>query len=139
MSEWMNYMHMQKDMPANVRGVPVILTATAPDGSAINIGQTTSDGYGYFQFLWTPPSTGNYKIQATFAGSESYWSSTAQTGLSVSAASPSISTSPSANTGTTAPSPSSQTASSLIIYIAAVIAVIVIVAPLTALILRRRK
>jgi hypothetical protein len=103
MTEWMNYMQMQKPMPTNVQGVQVVLTATAPDGSTVDIGQTTSDGYGYFQFSWTPPSTGNYKIQATFAGSQSYWSSTAETGITVTAA---TLTSPSVTSPTTSQAPS---------------------------------
>ena len=101
MSAWMDYLHMQKPMPTNVKGVPVTLTATAPDGSNINIGTTTSDGYGRFFYAWTPPNVGIYKIQATFAGSESYWSSTEETAVNVGSA-PSASIAPSA-TATPAP------------------------------------
>jgi hypothetical protein len=86
MSTWMNYMHMQ--LPANgvapnVNGVPVQVMAMASDGSISNIGTATSDVMGYFQFAWTPSAQGTYKIIAQFAGSNSYWSSSAETGVSV--------------------------------------------------------
>jgi outer membrane protein assembly factor BamB len=166
MTSWMEYLHMQKAQPANVQGVPVLLTATAPDGSTINIGETTSDGYASFAYLWTPPGTGIYKVQATFAGSESYWSSTAETNVGVvaSTTSPSASelpgqTTPSQTTspGTTsttslpsssssasssvtvAPQPSSEAASSMTLYIAIAAAAVIIVIVATAIVLKRRK
>ena len=142
MIDWMNFMHMQNATLYNnhpvPKGVPVALTATAPDGSTISIGETTSDENGYYQFSWTPPNTGNYKIQAAFKGSQSYWGSSITTGLSVAAAaSPSVSVSPSPS-GTAAPPPGNETgAMTLYIALAAVVIIIVIVA--IAVALRRRK
>jgi hypothetical protein len=174
----MNYVHMQTSTPmtvpvgdtwgtpVDVKGVSVMLTATAPDGSTINIGNTTSDKYGYFQLSWTPPNTGDYKIQATFAGSESYWSSTGETGITVAASSaspsvPSTQTSPaqspttSSSAGTSpsqsssaspsvssspsvAPPPSTESAPSMTLYIA-IAAVAIIVAVIAAVLFLRRK
>jgi hypothetical protein len=111
MSDWMNYLHMQAAAPTNVKGVDVALTATAPDGSSINIGTTTSDGYGNFFYTWTPPNTGMYKVQATFIGSGSYYSSTAETAVSVGTAT-SASVSPSASTSAGQSSPSASGAAS---------------------------
>lgn len=84
MAAWMEYLNMQYDCPANIHGVPVILQAIDSDGNTINIGQVTSDALGYFHHQWTPPDQKTYRITATFAGSESYFSSFAETGIGVS-------------------------------------------------------
>lgn len=88
MDTWMDYKHMQ--MPADgyyhnvtVTGVPVILLAIDSNGNPVNIGTATSDTSGSYQFEWTPPAEGLYKITATFAGTDSYGSSWAETGLTV--------------------------------------------------------
>jgi hypothetical protein len=79
----MEYLYMQKPCPADVTGVPVKLEAFGEDGSYVDIGTVTSDAYGNFKSAWTPPDEGLYTIMATFAGSDSYWSSYAGTGISV--------------------------------------------------------
>ena len=91
MGAWMEYLKMQKPMPMSATGVPVTLHATGPDGKEAAIGQVTSDMSGAFSYLWTPPDQGIYKITATFAGSDSYGSSYAETALGVSATSSSSS------------------------------------------------
>ena len=91
MGAWMEYLKMQKPMPMSAAGVPVTLHAIGPDGKEVAIGQVTSDMSGTFSYLWTPPDQGIYKITATFAGSDSYGSSYAETALGVSAASSSSS------------------------------------------------
>ena len=56
MSDWMDYLYLQHSLPTNVTGVPVTLTALRSDGSVINIGTTTTNGfYGGFSYSWTPP------------------------------------------------------------------------------------
>jgi len=85
----MEYVH--KQMPINgiwgnetVIGVPVALTAIASDGSVIDIGTVTTNGYyGTFSMAWTPPDEGTYEILASFAGDDSYGSSSAATAVSV--------------------------------------------------------
>ena len=67
-----------------ITGVPVVLTAIGSDGSVIDIGTTTTNGYyGTFSYVWTPPNEGMYTITASFAADDSYGSSSAATGLSV--------------------------------------------------------
>ena len=90
MSEQMDYLHMQNATLLNSgyspTGVQVTLTALDPNNNTENIGTTTTDAAGNYVIDWTPPITGIYHITATFAGSGSYWPSTAQTGLTVTAA-----------------------------------------------------
>jgi hypothetical protein len=65
-------------------GVPVTLTAIDSNGNPINIGTAISSAYyGTFELAWTPPAEGTYKIIASFAGDNSYGSSSAATAISV--------------------------------------------------------
>ncbi|MEM2912591.1 MAG: Ig-like domain-containing protein, partial [Candidatus Bathyarchaeia archaeon] len=48
----------------------------------------TNGFYGTFSHAWTPPEEGTYTIIAVFRGDESYGSSSAATGLLVTAAPP---------------------------------------------------
>ena len=81
MSEWMEYLYMQKPMPTDAKGVIIKLSAIDPNNNFINIGETTSDIRGNFGYTWTPEVPGLYQIIATFEGSESYWPSYATTYL----------------------------------------------------------
>jgi hypothetical protein len=92
MTQWMEYLHMQHSIPADVVGVPVSIDAVDPNGNSVHIATVTSDGYsGTFSYTWTPDLTGDYQITATFIGDDSYGSSFATTYANVvdaSAASP---------------------------------------------------
>ncbi len=79
MSAWMAYLYEQSPKPTNATGVQVTLTAIDPNGNYQTIGTTTSDANGQFSYTYTPPVPGAYKIAATFSGSNSYYSSAAQT------------------------------------------------------------
>jgi hypothetical protein len=89
MTTQMQYLHFQ--YPINglyenetIKGVPVVLSAIASDGTVVDIGTVTTDGYyGMFSQAWTPPAEGDYKIIASFAGDDSYGSSAAATAVSV--------------------------------------------------------
>jgi hypothetical protein len=60
------------------------LTAIGADGSFVDLGTVTTDGYyGTFEKAWTPPAEGTYKIIASFAGDDSYGSSAASTAVSI--------------------------------------------------------
>jgi len=83
MTDWMQYLYMQKPCPMDVNGVPVKLEAFGEDGSYVEIGTVISDAYGDFKCKWTPSDEGLYTVMATFGGSDSYWSSYDATGLSV--------------------------------------------------------
>ena len=78
----MQYIHLQLPKPNNATGVKVDITALDPNGNLINIGTATSDKNGAFGFTWTPEVPGLYKIIASFAGTNSYGSSSATTYLS---------------------------------------------------------
>jgi hypothetical protein len=83
MTEWMEYLHMQHQMPANVIGVPVSIDAVDPNGNYIHIGDAVSDASGTFSYTWTPANAGDYTITATFMGDDSYGSSWAETHATV--------------------------------------------------------
>jgi hypothetical protein len=153
MSSWMEYMNMQKDKPTNATGVTVTLTAIDPNGNLQNIGNTTSDIQGLFKTMWTPPVEGSYVIKATFAGSESYWESSAETAIGVGkapAAQPSATAAPTTapntaptptQTPSTSPSPAvipPTSAAPTTTYMAIAAAIIVIVAATAILLLRRK-
>jgi hypothetical protein len=80
----MEHIHIQRDLPANMTGVQVVLTAIGSDGSVIDIGPATTSGYyGTFSKAWTPPKEDTYEVIASFAGDASYGSSSASTGVTV--------------------------------------------------------
>jgi len=83
MSEWMEYLYQQQPMPADATGVKVTLDAIDPNGNFISIGTATSDMSGFYSYMWEPEHEGKYTIIATFEGSESYWSSYAETAIGV--------------------------------------------------------
>ncbi len=137
MSTEMQYLHMQYPIDGiwhneSITGVPVTLTALDSNGNSENIGTVTTDGYyGTFSKTWTPPIEGDYKIIASFAGDDSYGSSSAATTISVgtAAATP---------TATSAPVQAAQDTTPLM---AATFGIIIAIAVATALILltlRRR-
>ena len=85
---WMEYIYEQQSRPTNATGVPVTVDVIDSNGNYRNIGQTTSDANGMFTLTWTPDIEGSYTVYATFAGSKSYWPSSAETSFSVDAAPP---------------------------------------------------
>jgi len=86
MSGWMEYLHYQYPIPHDTTGVEVTLDAIDSSGKHISIGKATSDMSGLFSYMWTPAVAGMYTVVATFAGSESYWASYAETAMAVTAA-----------------------------------------------------
>ncbi len=149
MSAWMEYMIEQEPIPANAQGVPVTISAVGPDGQSFKIADVTSDMSGNFGYLWTPTTAGVYRITATFAGSDSYGSSYAETMVGATSGSgasaqptqtlPPSSTEPqsASPSATVAPPPTQGPATEIYMIIAAAAAIIVIVA--IAVVIRRRK
>jgi outer membrane protein assembly factor BamB len=125
-SAWMEYVYMQKPMPTSATGVPVAIDVVDSNGNYRNIGTTTSDSSGMFTFTWTPDITGSYRVIATFAGSNSYFGSSAETSFYASAAPPT----PSPYPVTTLP-PTEM-------YFAASTAAIIIAIAVAVLLLRKR-
>ena len=83
MGHWMEYIYMQKPMPTNTIGVPVAINVVDSNGNFRQIGTTTSDYSGTYSFQWTPDIAGKYTVIASFAGSNSYWPSFAETSFAV--------------------------------------------------------
>jgi outer membrane protein assembly factor BamB len=89
MKTQMEYLHFQYPIGGiwgnlTITGVPVTLTAIGSDGSVTDLGSVTTDGYyGTFSKAWTPIVKGDYQIIASFAGDDSYGSSSAATAVSI--------------------------------------------------------
>ncbi len=129
MTQYMEYLHMQKAIPTNTIGVPVSIDAVDPNGNFVHIADVTSDMSGSYSYTWTPTITGDYTITATFMGDDSYGSSYAETFATVSEA-------PQA---TTTPTTTPQQQEPVGIYITgSTIAIIIAVAIVGLLLLRRR-
>jgi hypothetical protein len=83
MNAWMQYMFMQQPMPADAKGVEVVLETLDPNGNFYEIGRTTSDVNGNYGHKFMPEVPGDYQIIARFEGSAAYGSSSDTTYLSV--------------------------------------------------------
>jgi hypothetical protein len=93
----MEYVYEQQPMPTNATGVPVTLSVLDSNGNYRTIGTTTSNVYGTYSLTWTPDIPGNYTVIATFAGSNSYYGSSADTYFYASAPAPTASPYPVVN------------------------------------------
>jgi outer membrane protein assembly factor BamB len=137
-SAWMEYLYQQQPKPDDATGVQVHLTAIDPNGNFQDIGTTTSDIDGTYAMSWTPPIPGVYKVTATFAGTNSYYSSTGTTHFLVEAAASAQPTSSPTVQPSQAPQPGTNEVP-MTTYIAIAAAVVIVVAVAAALVLRRRK
>jgi hypothetical protein len=132
----MEYLHMQQPIDGiwhneTVTGVPVTLTAIGSDGSVIDIGSVTTNGYyGTFSKAWTPPKQDTYTITASFAADGSYGSSSAATAVTVGPAP--------ATPETPATNPPADLTPLYYAVAAAAIAIIIAVAVVGILMLRRK-
>ena len=130
-SAWMQYVYMQFPEPTNATGVPVSLSVEDANGNYRSIGTATTDANGFFNFEWKPDIPGQYTVYATFAGSNSYWASNAETAFTV-------------DSSTTTPAATSQPVNqqSTQMYVlgigAAIIIVIIIVGAVLMLMLRKK-
>ena len=135
----MEYLHLQNPIGGiwnneTMTGVPVTLTAIDTNGNPTIIGTvTTNPYYGTFAYTWTPPRADSYTIIASFAGDDSYGSSSAGTDLTVgAAASVAPTTSPTTINFDTINNSLTTT------VIAGVIAIIIAIAIVGLLILRKK-
>jgi hypothetical protein len=131
-SAWMEYVYMQKPRPTDATGVPVTISVVDANGNYREIGTTTSDSDGFYSLQWTPDIEGKYTVYASFAGSESYWPSHAVSAFAVdsAAATPAPTEAPPSNLVTT---------TDLLIYlVAGVVAIIIAIAVVGMLLLRKR-
>jgi hypothetical protein len=97
MTGWMEYVYMQQPCPSTVKGIPISIDVLDSNGNYRNIGTTTSDGSGTFAFTWTPDIPGDFTVIATFAGSESYYPSNAETHFNAAMPAPTASPYPTIN------------------------------------------
>ena len=81
MARWMEYLYMQSPKPTNATGVPVTLSYIDPNNNYFVIGTTTTDANGQYSYTFTPDVPGTYTVTASFGGSNSYYSSSAQTSV----------------------------------------------------------
>ena len=129
MSSFMESVYMQQPIPHNATGVQVILSVVDANGNYRTIGSTTSDGTGSYAYTWTPDIVGDYTVIATFAGTNGYYGSTAQTHVHAS------------EVATTAPTPVTNyaTPADVMTYmIGGVIAIIIAIAVVGLLLLRKK-
>jgi len=139
MTTWMNYLYMQTPIGGiwgneTITGIPVALTAIASDGTTYNIGMATTNGYyGTFAQTWTPPKQDVYTIIATFEGDDSYGSSSAATSISIEPA-----TTTATPTATTTQAIGVTMSDFATYFIIGIIAIIIAIAIVGALILRKR-
>ena len=80
---WMEYVYMQYPRPTDVTGVEVAISVLDPNGNIYDVGTATSDESGTYCCQFIPAVPGQYTVIATFAGSEAYCGSTAETYLQV--------------------------------------------------------
>jgi len=132
MTAWMGYVYQQQPCPSNFTGVTVSIDAIDPNGNFIHIGTATTDGNGLYSFSWqTPPVPGKYTITATFAGTNGYWSSNAQTAMTVQSA-------PSATAAPTA-TPTSVADLYFVPAIAGLFVLIIVIGIVLALLMLRKR
>jgi len=132
MRQWMEYVYMQQPALTNVTGVPVLIDVFDSNGNYRNIGTTTSDGSGNFSFTWTPDITRRLHCYRQLWGSESYYSSQAETEFHASAASAATPTVTSSAQGL-------ATTTDLVLYITSGVVAIIIAIAIVGVALARRR
>jgi hypothetical protein len=131
MSQFMEAVYEQQPMPNNITGVPVTLSVIDANGNSRVIGTTTTNAAGSYGFTWTPDITGNYTVIATFAGTGSYYGSSAQTYFYANA--------PEAAVPTPTTVSMSATQDDIFAGVAAIIVVMVVIGAVLALLLLRKR
>jgi len=130
MADWMGYVYQQKPCPSNFTGVPVTISVLDSNGNNRAVGTATTDANGAFHFTWKPDISGDYTLYATFAGTNGYWPSNAETAFNVMEASATV---------TPVPTPASSVADQYFIpAIAGLFVFVAIIAVVIILVLRKR-
>jgi hypothetical protein len=131
MTQWMEYVYMQQPHPTNTTGVPVTISVLDSNNNQRPIGTTTTDASGAFSFTWKPDIPGNFIVTATFGGSGAYFGSYGET--SMYASNPPSTPVPTATTAS-----NFATTTDLLLYIvSSAIAIIIAIAIVGLLILRK--
>jgi hypothetical protein len=131
MTPFMEYVYEQQPCPTNVTGVPVAINVIDSNGNSRQIGITTSNADGTFSFTWAPDISGAYTVTANFAGSNSYYPSSAKTSFYATAA-----------PATASPQPTQAPSSADLYFVPAIaglfVAIILVGALMAILLLRKR-
>jgi hypothetical protein len=130
MREWMGYVYQQQICPTNFTGVPVSIDVLDSNGNYRNIGSAMTDGTGMYSLTWTPDISGDYTVIATFAGTNGYWPSSAETTFTVSEPHP--------TTMPTATPTASNTDTYVLASAIAIIIVLIIIGAILMMMLRKR-
>jgi hypothetical protein len=131
MQAWMQYKFMGQALPSDAKGVEVTISVLDPNSNYYEVGRTTSDVNGFFSMTFEPSVPGKYTIFAAFEGSKSYYGSHGVTAINVEEAQI-------VTPGATPQSNLATTADLLMYVAAAAIAIIIAIAIVGALILRKR-
>jgi len=95
---YMEYLYEQQVKPTNAIGVPVDIHMIDPNGNFIDLGTVNSDINGFYSFQVNPDmltaGPGTYRVTATFAGSNSYCSSNAESAFTLNSAAPTATVAP---------------------------------------------
>jgi hypothetical protein len=83
MTAWMEYTYHERPMPTNAKGVEVSIDAIDPNSNIVHIANSTTDINGQYSYVFTPQIAGRYTIITTFGGSNSYFSSHAETAMAI--------------------------------------------------------
>ena len=131
---FMEYLYEQQPYPTSAIGVPVTLDVIDPNHNLVHLGDVTSDASGLFSFGVNADSltagAGTYILIATFPGSNSYGSSYAETAFT-------IESSPTATATASTPSNLATTADLMTYLAVGVIAIIIAIAIVGMLLLRK--
>jgi hypothetical protein len=101
------------------------------NGNYRHIGNATSDATGYYSFEYQPDIPGKYTIIASFQGSQAYYASSAETSFTVSETTP---------TQTPAASPQQSIADTYFVpAITAILVALVVVIALLAIVLLKKR
>jgi hypothetical protein len=131
MKDWMGYVYQQQVAPTNFTGITVSISVIDSNNNFRPIGTATTDSEGQYTLSWLPDISGDYTVVASFAGTNGYWPSSAETSFTVEAATPT------ATPATPSPQPVSETY--FVPAIAGLFVAIIIVGALLAVLLLRKR
>ena len=130
-SALMETVYQQQPTQTNITGVPIGLFVVDSNNNYRQIGTTTSDALGTFSYTWTPDIPGDFKVYAIFAGSNSYWPTSASAGFYASI--------PATHEPTATAVTGYATTNDLMYGIVVVIIVIIIIGVVLALLMMRKR
>ena len=132
MTAWMGYVYQQQAKPTNFTGVPVTIGVTDSNHNTYVIGTAMTDESGTYSLTWIPTIPGNFTVTASFAGTNGYWPSSAESTFNVMNAPPTPAP-------TTSPPSGLASTGTVELGIAVVVIVIVIIGAMLAILTVRKR